>query len=46
MYELVKNFILWGFGILFIVFLIVFVYCCLIIAHECAEEEEEKHGKS
>ena len=45
MYELVKSFILWGFGILFILFLIIFVYCCFIISHEC-EEKEEKHGKS
>lgn len=37
--------ILWGFGFLFIIFILTIIYCCLVMAHRCSEEEE-RHGKS
>lgn len=44
MFEMIKNYILWGFGFLFIIFVIITIYCCLSISHECSEREE-KNGK-
>lgn len=36
--------ILWGIGVLFIIFILTVIYCCLVLAHQCSEEEE-KNGK-
>ena len=41
MFEIIKNYILWGFGFLFIVFILITIYCCLVIAHECSEKENK-----